>query len=318
MRMKNLAGRAITIASTIVVGGLAVVSPAFADHNTFNPGVSVFDNFDAKKSILQPKENAYWWIDGQGTLPDGSAARVRGENNCDLQTCIQIVKKDDNDDSFVRIKGSPTTTTTNYTNANMAEVVDGADGDPVYGGQTYSGPWTPSFNHPVTVETRMRFGSNFNQDGTGGAQGTAGVWLWSNPFSQGNQNPFSIYDGMGFSWDSADSETLQGLVISVTKGAFPVFAQPVTTPINMQDWNTFKVVWSQDLGGNQNVKFYLNGDLQAEANLVAGVTTMQNMGLEAWMDNQAFKPSQYPNYIQRIPITQDKQFDIDYVSIQKQ
>ncbi len=302
------------LASAALFTSLAA-TPIFAAPNQFDPGVRVFDKFNDEKTILQPDKGSYWWIDGQGTLPDGSAGRVRGTNNCDLQTCVSI--QQDDEDSFVRLQTFPTTTTVNYTNANLSEQIDGADGDPIYGGQTYPGEWNPTPNHPVVLEATVRYGANFNMDGSGGAKGTAGVWLWSNPFSQGAPNPFAAYDGIGFNWVSNDSEILAGLGMMVTKGAYPVFFQPVTASINMNNWNDYKFVWSQDELGNQTVNFYINGAFQATAMLPSGMFTMQNMGLEVWADNQAYKPSQWPNYIQRIAVPEEKHFDINSVLIQK-
>lgn len=307
---------AATVASAVLLTGL-VASPVFASQNVFNPGVYVFDDFNKEKTILQPEKGSYWWIDGQGTLPDGSAARVRGEDNCDLQTCVHLFDQDDNNEGFVRLQNFPTTTTVNYTNANLSEQIDGADGDPVYGGQAYPGEWNPTSNHPVVMEARMRFGPNFNIDGTGGARGTAGVWLWDAPFSQGAPNPFAIYDGIGFSWTSVDSEIMQGLTMMVTKGAFPVFVQPVSANININDWNDYKIVWSQDELGNQSVAYYINGIFQTSTSMPAGVFTLQNLGLEVWGDNQAYKPSEYPNYIQRVIIPEEKHFDLNSVLIMK-
>ncbi|OGG11808.1 hypothetical protein A2Z00_01955 [Candidatus Gottesmanbacteria bacterium RBG_13_45_10] len=314
--MKRYLGGLLAGAVLLVV--LGCFSPkALAAPNRFEPGTLVFDNFNKEKTILQPEEGSYWWIDGQGTLPNGDPARVRGEHNCELQTCVQIYRQEDGESyEAVRLTGYPTTTTANYTNANLSEGIDGADGDPVYGGQAYPGPWNPTPGHDVVVETHLKFGPNFHIDGSGGAKGTGGVWLWSNPFSQGAPNPFAIYDGVGFSWVSNDSEILQGMTMMVTKGAFPVYVNPVTG-ININDWNTFKFVWSQDVSGNQSVTYYVNGTQTGVAQLYAGVTTMQNMGLEVWLDNQAYKPSQYPNYIQRILIPEERHFDIDWVSISK-
>ncbi len=315
MNIKHWVARSITTVSAVMIASLSAVSPALALPNNFDRGVYVYDKFNNEDTILQPAEGAYWWIDGQGTLPNGDPARVRGEDNCDLQTCVQIVEE--GEDGVVRLQGFPTTTTANYTNANLSEDIDGADTDPLYMGQAYPGPWNPSPGHSVTVEAKIKFGPNFNKDGSGGAKGTAGIWLWSNPFSQGAPDPFVIYDGIGFSWASQETEVAQGLTMTVLKGTFPVFSQPVLANINMNDWNTYKYVWSEDILGNQSVSYYINGAFQTTAPMIAGFTTVQDMGLEVWLDNQAFVPSQYPNYVQRIIVTEERHFDVDYVSIKK-
>jgi hypothetical protein len=245
-----------------------------------------------------------------GTLSDGSAGRIR-EHDCDMQTCVQRI--DDGTDQFLRIEDFPTTTTVNYTNANVSEDIDGADGDPIYGGQTYPGAWTPSYQHPVTVEARLRFSANYHKDGSGGAKGTAGLWLWNNPFSQGFSDPFSNYNGIGFSWASTDSVLVNGLNTTVVIGAKPVTFSPVLANININDWNTYKFVWSQDLLGNQYVTFYINGCVVGAATLPVGVLAQTHMGLEFWADDQQFTLSG----INKIPITEHQFIDMDYIAIQK-
>jgi len=311
MRQKILAKAFLGALTILAVAPLAVASPLHAA-STFNPGTYVYDDFET--FVYQPNPGAYWWVDGQGTLPDGSWGRVRNENNCDLQTCISHITEGEN--GFMRIEGGPTTTVTNYTNVNFSEVVDGADGDPVYGGQTYHGPWNPTFLHPVVLEARVRFSPNFKKDGTGGAKGTAGIWLWNNPFSKQASDPFAIHDGIGFSWASVDSDIAQGLNITVVKGTLPVFFLPVLANINMNDWNTYKFVWSKDILGNQLVTFYINNTLVGLAPMVVGLTTMQDLGLEIWIDNQAFQLETLNGSLVQIP--ESRYLDLDYVKIYKQ
>jgi hypothetical protein len=315
MQIKHHIVQATTALATVAVSGVLSASAVIAAGPSFNPGVSVFDDFNERGTLMSPHEDGYWWIDGQGVDKDGNALRVRDNQACKLQTCVRIVQ-DSSVNDFVRLEGSPTTTT-HYVNANLADKVDGADTDPEYSGQTYPGDWNPSVGHPVTVEARVRFGENFNMDGTGGANGTTGIWLWSNPFSIGAANQHGAHDGIGFSWASADSEFAQGLTMTVVKGEFPVFLQPVTANININDWNTYKFVWSEDIVGNQSVSFYINGQHQGDAQMFAGATTVHNMGFEFWLDNLAFKPSQYPNFLQNIPITEERHIDLDQVSINK-
>jgi hypothetical protein len=305
----------VTALATVAVSGMLSVSPIIAAEASFNPGVSVFDDFSNRNTLMSPHEHGYWWIDGQGVDKDGNPARVRDNQACKQQTCVKIMQ-DSSVNDFVRLEGVPTTTL-EYVNANLAEEVDGADTDPAYMGQVYPGDWNPSVGQPVVVEARVRFGENFNKDGTGGANGTTGIWLWNNPFSIQAPNQNAAHDGIGFSWASADSEVAQGLIMNVVKGEFPVFFQPVTADIDINDWNTYKFIWSEDIVGNQSVSFYINGEHQADAQMYAGFTTVENMAFEFWLDNLAFKPSQYPNFIQKTAVTEERHVDMDYVKIDK-
>src|SRR5258706_1244920 len=136
------------IATVITVSFGLIASPVYADSQpVYNRGSFVSDNF--AKLYLKPNSKAYWYIENMGVLANGSEGRIR-ETYCDLQTCVKPVKDEENDDKFVRLEVHPfTLTNSQYINANLSEDVDGADGDPVYGGQTYPGAWNPTVGHPV-------------------------------------------------------------------------------------------------------------------------------------------------------------------------
>jgi hypothetical protein len=307
MRFMNAIAQAGKITGVaLLTFSVGLFNPVMAT-TLYNRGIEVYDDFT--HLFTRPNPGAYWYIENMGTLADGTEGRVR-EEYCALQTCVRPVN--DNGDQFVRLELFPTPANSNYHNANLSEDVDGADTDPVYQGRKYPGPWNPTFMHPVVVESRVRFGSMYHQDGSG-AHGTAGVWLWNNPFSQQFADPIASYDGIGFSWASQDSQVVNGLWTNVVKGAKPVVAGPVLVSVNINDWNVYKFVWSQDLTGNQTVTYYINNQIVGTAEMPAGVLTVKDMGLEVWADNQQFTVSG----LGRLQITEHQNIDIDYISIKK-
>ncbi len=51
----------------------------------------------------------------------------------------------------------------------------------------------------------------------------------------------------------------------------------------MQDWNTFKIVWSVDATGAQTAEYFINGVSAGVAPLFA---PLHNLSVEVWNDNE--------------------------------
>ncbi len=313
MRVKKLSdslGRAIVVGAALAMAMMPLQTVYASSSNGksghFNRGVSVFDDFN--NLYLRPDDKAYWYIEQMGTLANGSEGVAR-EVECALQTCVKSMHEDG--EKFVRLEVHPHVLTNNqYTNANLSEDFDGADGDPVYGGQSYPGAYNPTVGHPIVVESRIKFSSNYKDDGSGGATGTAGILLWNNPFSQ--QAPFggySIYSELGFNWASNQSVFIDGLSAAFAKDGFPISFQDVAVS-NMSDWNVYKFVWSTDAEGNQGVDYFVNGT-QVASTFIPSYLGLHNLGLEVWNDNQVFTFSG----INKVSIPENQYIDLDYVDI---
>lgn len=286
------------IANPILASGLP--SLAYYDEGTF-----VVDAFN--KLRIRPNPKAYWWLEHIGN--ENGVQTLAREVECAMQSCITIESEGWN--KFLRLEMLANNNVDILTLVNFSENLDNYD-NPTPG--SLPGSWSPTLGHPVVFETKMRFSPNMGIDGSGGAVGAAGIWLWTNPFSQGVANPYEIYDGIGFNWTySFEGAFITGMNATVAKQAFPFYQYPITS-INPSNWNTYKIIWSQtDAAGNQRVDFYINGSFLSTVNLTSGVLSTQNLSLEVWVDNQKLDSTG----IHRIAVPEDQYMDLDYVLISK-
>ena len=251
-------------------------------------GGSLFDDFDTLISLPNPAAN-FWVINcgDDGCLPRFEADAAKVEN---LHVPTNL--------SFARLSVLPDTTEVTYNNAEIAELQTGVN-------PAALGRWLPTPSHPVVIETRVRWSDDYNQLGLG-AIGTSGVWLWNSPINTGGDD--APINSLGFSWSQVGSP-LVGLHAEVLRNNLIVFTAQVP-PINMQDWNTFKIVWeaANPVGLTQRVSFYVNGEL-------FGATTpfpaLPALSLEIWNDNQLFT---FAGALFLNPES-PQEFDLDYISI---
>lgn len=171
-------------------------------------------------------------------------------------------------DEFVRLALNPQQYPGNVNIAQLSEQRDAFSYDSQH-------PWFPTTDHPVTMETKMRFSPNFHADGTGGAIGTTIVELWNAPdyyldptanISRDNSGFRTHFENtfvMGFTW--TDPATLGGLFkgfkATVTNQPGLPTASFDLSNVNINDWFTGKIVWSVDNVGAQTIKFYIDNVL---------------------------------------------------------
>ncbi|MFS8130351.1 MAG: hypothetical protein ACMG57_00065 [Candidatus Dojkabacteria bacterium] len=230
----------------------------------------IHDNFSSL--YLKPDTRAKWWLinwAGQNNQP------VRTEDYCGLASCIKAMKE--NFSTFVRLSTFPGSQSGFFVNADMAELHTGF---PSQG----TGTWTPSYHHPIVLETRVRWGAQYKQDGTG-AVGSNGIWLWNSPYNFENYDPGATLSAIGFNWAEFDTAGgyLGGLKVLALDGNFPVYINKPTHAVNLQSWTPFALIWSEDANGVQSVQYYLDGENLGTVQLPRRLT---NLSLETWNDNE--------------------------------
>jgi len=285
-----------------IVGGLIIGLLSISGLNPTQVHASsnfFFDNFD--QLILKPRNGYYWSVKEAGNLNNLPGSIF--DKYCGFQSCVSIHKN--HETSFVRLLTKPQPLDGIYTLGELSELPDGTS----YG---TPGRWDPTPNHPIIVTTRLRWSANHNEDGTGGAVGSGGVWLWSNPF--GAANPALVYDGFGFNWSEAGGLAAPGLNATLIRSEYPAYLKKAPI-INMQNWNEYTFIWSQDNAGNQNISYYLNSQFVGSTPVTGGA--MHNFSVEIWQDNLKAVFKDGALILDKVPVTQNQYFDIDFIGVAK-
>lgn len=293
--LKRLGVFSVALAS---IFGTSLTLPLAVSADNIN---FTLDNFN--HLYLKPDARAQWWIINWGPGP-GYQDRV--EDYCGPTSCVTEIK--DQVNHFARLS-THTAPAGYFTNAELAEIHTGFPSE----GQ---GHWTPSVGQPVTLVTNVRWSSNYAQDGSGGAVGTNGVWLWNSPYDLQNYDPTASVTALGFNWapSNAAGGFLAGLKVNVFDQNIPYFINRPLQTVNMQDWVEFKLVWSVDGSGTQNVKFYINSENVGDFNLPRAFS---NLSLEAWNDNEDPQFDQTGLHINYAAIPSEQNFDISSISLRK-
>lgn len=267
-----------------------IVSPASA--------ATLYDDFNSLPAV-NPDNGGNWWVLNTGLL---DSQYYVYNDYCGDGTCV--LAKSDSGTTYASLEQYTTETPGNYYDAELAEEHTGF----FYGQPTV---WNPSPGEPVTMETRVRWSANHQPDGSGGAVGSSGIWLWNSPIDYVN---FAVYpqDGIGFNWVNKDSSFAPGLSMGMVNDSFPVFQLPLNT-LNMQDWNTFKFVWSVDaVSGLQFVDLYVNEGYRGHHPLLS---PMHDLSVEMWSDNQM--PVDMAGTIGFFQPTATQTFEVDSISVSK-
>jgi hypothetical protein len=181
--------------------------------------------------------------------------------------------------NYLRIGINPSATPGFYTNTDVSEVELG------YPGVTNSGPWTATYGHPVTLETRVKWNSSYNYLGTGTAQGTSGVILWNSAVEDLDVGATGEYDHIGFTLSSSDviNGLLTGLAGTTIINKLPLGISRPLLPVDVNNWVNLKMVWAENILGIQTVTYYVNGTFIGLNILPVKLT---GLSAEMWVDNQ--------------------------------
>lgn len=267
-----------------------------------DPGY-VYDDFK-KLDIKQPSDtddDPYWWV-----INNGEGAQYYA--NCGTSSCITGEKEQSL--KYARLQllhdTAPVWDDQNYLGTEISEYRT------YYSAQS-PGRWLPTPGHAISVSANVRFSSNYEADGTGGAVGSAGLWLWN---SYPDIPTYAPAYAFGFNWvENGSAGGIEGLQASVLQDSYPIYSQPLTTSLDMSAWHVWKFVWSVDGVGVQSIRWYLD-------DILVGQTTLEEpfdaLSLTFWNDNQfltIIEEEQYAVIMHNPVDTQN--FDIDWVEIEQ-
>jgi len=283
------------MATALLLSPVAVFADEGGGH--YDPGTLVVDNFN--HLYYRPDTRAYWYVENRG-YSNGDEVNTR-ETACANQTCVEQLNTPE-DGNFVRLEVQAHNHAGYFTLANLSEKEDGLGGV-----NNDIGAWTPTVGHPVIVESKLRFAPNMKLDGSGGGTGSAGIFLWNNPYSPSIYSQGPGQDAMGYGW-SYNGAALQGLVATIVNQTFPVYINPVQN-VDINTWNNYKFVWKVDANGVQSVDFYINNAFVGSSQM----PSYSHLSLEVWVDNQQFTFFG----INDVPVPQTDYMDLSNVTIRQ-
>lgn len=280
---------------------LAVAVVGVSGRTAARAGVDEQRLSDGFKTIRQQPAGP-WYVINWGS-EGGQPQRWEGRE-CGSDSCVRALSR--GGDRFARLSVTPSESPGFYVNAELAERSTGYAADE-------PGTWEPSPGHPILLEAEVRWSPNHEVDGGGGAQGSSGIWLWNSPvdlYAQG----YADFQAIGLSWTSEGSAVLEGVEASVVRttpyGPLPVWSSAPRRPVDLQEWNEFGMLWSEDRSGRQTVRFSLNGESLGKASLEEPFGALS---LELWSDNQV-PTAQGIEY--RNP-TSEQAFDVDRIEVKQ-
>ena len=173
------------------------------------------------------------------------------------------------------------------------------------------GRWLPSYGHPVTISAVVRFSSNYLPNGTGGAVGSAGRWLWNSYPDPVQYAPITAF---GFNWvEHGAAGGMDGLQMTAIQNSYPVYSQALPTSLDMTAWHTWSFTWSVDASAVQSISWSVDGVTVGQTTLAAPYPALS---LTFWNDNQfpTFLENGQYGVVYHNP-TAVQNFDIDSVDI---
>lgn len=281
---------------------LAVEFAAPAEVQASDAGVQrLYDDFGR----INKQPSGPWYVINWGS-EDGQPQRWEGVP-CGSDSCVRARKS--GDVSYADLSIHPSDHPGFFTNAELAEQNTGfAAGQP--------GAWKPAPGHPVELEARVRWSPNHRADGSGGAQGSSGIWFWNSPIDVASypDSQFGNLKAFGISWTAEDSATLNGLNASVVVptefGPYPVWSAAPDRPVDLQRWNEISIRWMEDGNGQQAVRFWINGRYLGMSQLAE---PFDPLSLEIWSDNQV--PT--PNGVEYRNPTSEQSLQVDYIDVSR-
>lgn len=266
----------------------------------------VFDEFKKIefKQFGNTGDDPYWWIINNGD-------QGQHYDGCSDAACVLAEKgpggnTNEKEKFYARLQLLPDQTPGFYTGAEISEVKTG---------YTYGQPakWLPTLDNPVTATARVRFSDNYHQDGSGGAVGTAGFWLWNSPADFFNQE-FHPATSIGFIWLEDEAIIGDGLRIVVLQDDIYLHNEPVTLSLDMTQWIQWDMIWSVDENDQQTVQFFVNDELVSQS---TSSTPLPALSITLWNDNQYPTFSNGEFVIEDHPASETQNFDVAYVEVSR-
>ncbi|HSD85601.1 MAG TPA: hypothetical protein VLG46_17195 [Anaerolineae bacterium] len=264
---------------------------------------SVFDTFN-EVVVKDPSDtdlDPYWWI-----IQNGEAGQFYQLCSDDSVACTQA--EEENGTTFARLRLWPDATPGHFICSEISELRTGYS----YG----QGVWLPTPDHPVIATARVRFSPNYLEDGSGGAVGTAGFWLYNSYIDFPNMT-LQPMTALGFAWGEEGSSggDFEGLRVMVLRDSVSLYQKTIRPAVDMSAWLTWKMKWSAGSNGKQDVRFWVDDKPVGHVILH---DPLPALSLTFWIDNQfALELSNPPLVEYHNPIT-DQYFDIDSVEIHQE
>ena len=262
-----LAGLFLAVALGVAV---TLLQPAHASSSPLPSKLE--DNFN--HTYLQPDVRAKWWIINWGEQ-NGQQAHV--EDFCGPSSCYQLASEQR--DSYANLVLYPGNTPGYFVKVDVAEEHTGYPAEIV-------NAWQPVPGKPVVLETTVRWSANYKVNATGGALGSNGVWLWNSPYDNANYDPLPPMNAFGFNYCQANTfgGFLDGLKFNVVHNTTPITVLSAPAWLDMQQWNTFKFVWSVNPdGATESIDIYINGGYFAS---MVVPFRLGKLSTEIWQDNE--------------------------------
>lgn len=279
----------------VLLALLAVTLPVWA---TVVGPHSVFDGFDevVVKDANDTDDDPYWWIIQNGD--EGQYYDLYGDAS-------STTALNENGTTFARLQLQPDLTPGNLTISEISELQTGYS----YG----QGRWLPTPGHPVIATARVRFSPNYQADGSGGAVGSAGFWLYNSYIDFPNQTLQPI-TSLGFGWGEQGTSGgyFEGLRVMVLRDSFPLYNKTVRPTVDMSEWMTWKMKWSAAANGKQDIRFGVNNKPVGHVVLHEPLPALS---LTFWVDNQFAVEVSGSLTVEYHNPTADQSFDIDSVEI---
>lgn len=282
----------------VAIAVVAVFAVGVATWVTVVGANSVFDTFDEVivKDENDTDDDPYWWIIQNGDL--GQYYALCGDASC-------TAALSENGTTFARLQLQPDATPGNLTVSEISELRTGYS----YG----LGQWLPTPDHPVIATARVRFSPNYLEDGSGGAIGSAGFWLYNSYIDFPNQTLQPI-KALGFAWgeEGSDGGNFEGLHVMVLNDNAAVYNKAVRPAVDMSEWMTWKMKWSASANGKQDIRFWVDGKPVGHVVLH---DPLPALSLTFWIDNQFVSDLSDPLSAEFHDPTADQYFDIDSVEV---
>lgn len=179
--------------------------------------------------------------------------------------------------------------------------------------------WEPDPGRPVIVHARVRWPEHYAADGSGEFIGSSGIYLWNYPADYA-EGTFHEVRSIGLDILSDDSliEERVGLGVTATYQQYPFVYTPDVFvcseryfDVDVSDWFTFTMVWSENRRGEQTVRFWIDGHPLQRCDLPVA---FPELGLEAWVDNYVIVPWEDGMlWVTTGEISETQHFDVDYL-----
>jgi len=253
-RIIRITGICVALVMVLTLSFSFIATPQVAAQPVQKHGGTIVENFDRPLQYRLPgvPSRYDWWI-----IDDENGVQNYG-HPCDPKGISCVTWMHEHGDSFARLTINPDPNppaVLGYNNVELSEL------QTEFSYNLGKERWCPSPHHEIVWTERMRFGANYGEDGSGGATGSSGNWLWNSYPQEVNGNVvLNPVTAVGFAWGEQGTAfgLLDGLAVEVLKDNQPLYFNKVRapqTPLVMSDWMTWTTTWYRLPSGQDRVTF---------------------------------------------------------------